>query len=324
VKISQIVRAVREILEDSNAITAGQYNYSDKALVAGLNDQLLLMTQRCTEVQQNYHNFDFDLLATNARQVIGTVYEWDLPTWVLKIAEVRENVDQSRGLPYFHLDPLDRHTDVGWTQSSLTTLQLQGWSPTRDLTLSVAKRPALLAVGMLPDQTGMSSTQLRLDTDLDPALAGTTYPHETEANSYANAIIEITGVNGSSHAVGGQIRRAITSTHLQYTSSVAYTVLTVNQAWTVQPVSGDTYEMHAEIPDDHVRLAVLLAARSLAIKKGNWNEMADMRQELGERWASFNRYIELRQTQQPSLVKLGRRGRGPRLAQDNYEGVYWP
>jgi hypothetical protein len=325
VKISDWITGLRAILDDP--VTAGaQQKNTDATLTLVGHEQALALVKRMAEVDQRWHNAEFSILGTDARQIASDIWEYQLPPWVVTIAEMREqnqggSATVSKGRLVLPIQSRYQYGQ-GYELQSFNSFRFYGSSTAPNLTLQVAKRPARPTKGSLPDQSSITTSQLRLDAD--NSSDATTYPHETADNSYAGSIVEITGVSSSSHAVGGQIRRVLSSAHLQYVGANPFTVLTLDKAWTVAPnvTAPDTYEMHWEIPDTHVRLHQLLTARAMWQRAGNKDEVAAHRDETQETWMSLVNDIRNRQIQAPARMVTYIGGTMPREDPDGTSNFY--
>ncbi len=301
-KLSEIESRVREVLDDN---ASGKY--TSREIGSRISDQSDAMFRKLTEINEKYHNKWVSLPGANARQVAADVWEYDIPRWVSKITQVRraqESVTSRRkGVINNISDAPDETVVQGWDFSGLLTLRLHRFSKAEDLDVAVAKRPAKLTRGSLPTQSGLAANELRMDAP-DSATA-VDFPQETELDAYANSVVEIVSQNTGTHPVEGQIRVVTSSAPNQTVTGVSgnFTVLTLNRDWDEIPEESDAYETHAEIPDEHMRLLVLLVARSSFAQKGNTDEIRAIMDELHEQWAAFRMHFRPRQYQRPTVMK---------------------
>jgi hypothetical protein len=300
-KLSTLITDVKLAVDNSTSS-----RWSDADCARKLNSHIHTVVRKLSELDEGYMNYQFNLLGASAVQRYSNEWVYTLPRWVMKVVEVREkaNATDLRGRVYPVLTKFQRGT-TGWQFISSTKLLLKGYSTAPDLTLDCVKLPALLTRGTLPAQTGgsptPSTTIVRLD--LDTSAEALLYPHETEPNGYAGALFEFTGVSTSSHIVGGQLRECVGSQHLvDNGSAVLYTLVSFEDALTVQPAASDTYEMHAQIGDEHLRLVVLLAARDLLGIEQNTDGVRIVSQELAEQWQLFREHAQRRQIQEPHVM----------------------
>lgn len=298
-RLSQIVTKLREELSDPASST--NVDWSTAELVGVLSDQVLVMVRRQVAIDEAYHNHRFTLLAANATQRSSNIWAYILPHWCPRIVQVRFAQDSALDPEQRALRQRDKFGGIGWRYSGRREIEVNGIATAEDIEVWCAKRPARLTLGTLPTQTGMASNQLRLDADT--SADALIYPHETVPNSYANAVVELTGVNAVGHLVGGQVNTVVSSLHLQNEAGTLYTVLTMRSAWSVVPVAADTYESHPEIDDEHLRLLILLAARTCWTRKGNKDEVRASEMELHQEWAEFQRHMEPRGLQEPKILK---------------------
>lgn len=289
---------LRELLQGQNAT-----HWSDAELGAYLNRHVQSLVRQMTETNEGWHNAQFSLLATSARQVKSDAWEYVTPPWCMKIVRLRElmgTIDPATaidGIPYSYITP---HEKPGWLWNGLNTLQIRGFPTAKDMEILCAKRPANVTKGTLPTQVNLPvppTSYMRLDTD--SSADAVKWPHETLANSYYNAQVEITGSNARS----GQINRCIGSTHFIDEAGTRYTVLQFEKAWTVQPASGDTYDMHFEMPEQHMQLVLLLAAHSAWGTRGHYDEQKAMSGLIAEEMRAFEAHITPRQIMQPQYLR---------------------
>lgn len=298
-RLSQIITKLREEISDPASST--NVDWADGELAGILSDQVLIMVRRQIAIDEAYHNHRFTLLGSTAIQRSGNIWAYRLPHWCPKIVEVRFAQDSALESQQRVLRQRDKFGGLGWRYSGRREIEVNGIATAEDIEVWCAKRPARLTKGTLPTQASLATNQLRLD--VDTSADASTYPHETVADSYANAVVEITGVNAVGHLVGGQVNTVVSSAHLQNEGGTLYTVLTMRDAWTVVPVAADTYELHPEIDDEHTRLLVLLSARACWSRKGNKDEVRATELELHQEWAEFQRHMEPRGIQEPKILK---------------------
>ena len=297
-RLSKIIEAVREVLQAPDST-----HWDDKQIVQHINRHIASLARRMAEVDEGYLNASLVLPKTAARKVKADVWDYTLPPWVERITEVRRS-----GSP---TDPTGVARDAvvpvvgklgsnGWTTQGRSLRLVTSLDPI-DLEVGVAKTPAALTKGTLPTpaQLPASPAGAYLRLDADTSADALVYPHETLADSYINAIVEITGQNARS----GQLRTVIGSTHFQNEAGTLYTVLQLDSAWTVAPQAGDTYELRSEIPEQHMQLVVLLTAHSLWATRGQYEQQKAVTQLLSEEMSAFMRHITPRQVQQPYYLR---------------------
>lgn len=294
---------MRTILDDPSSAVALQA-HTDKELVEVGHQQLLSIVKRMAEVDERWHNHEFVLLATAARQVAFNVWEYTIPPWVMTITDMREEgISGVTGSLGPRIWPIQSKSQggIGYDFQSGNSLRLYGKSTALDLRLQVTKRPARPTRGTLPAQTTMTSSQLRLDED--PAVTAD-FPHEKQTDAYAGSFVEITGINDATAQPGGQLRRCLASSHLQLLAGpdTLHTILTLEFAWTTIPETGDTYEMHWELPEQHIRLHQLMTARAMWQRQGNSDEVRAHRDEIAECGVSLINDVKKRQSQAPKRM----------------------
>lgn len=296
-RLSDVLDQVRLSVEDKSSA-----HWGDDTIIRQVDVQTYRIARRLVDVDEGYLSVRLDIDATAAIARHTNVFTYKLPWWSMKVAEVRERgtTNQARGRLIRKGYKFDEDEPGRWRYTDKNAISLEGFSAAQDLSLVIAKRPARLTRGTLPDQASITTSQLRLD--VDTSTDALKHPHEKEANSYAGSLFEITGLDSATHLVSGQIRQAASSAHLQVFGSTIHTVLTFEEAWTVTPIAADTYEMHAEVPDEHMRLVVLLTASALLSHEGNKDAVAGLGRELSEEWRLFITHVNNRDIQEPKVM----------------------
>ena len=325
--LSSLLSAVRTQVDDPE-----KKKHTDTDLARRIYEQSLVMFRKQVEIDERYHNFFFTLDKSVAMQRSSNVWRYAIPRWVSKVRQVRRGQGTSTDPRKKIINKiLDAESDIqaGWDFDGARAIRLYRFGQAETLDVQVAKRPARLTLGTLPDQSGLSSSQIRLDSPdrvSSPNTDAQTHPHESETDAYANAIIEITGQSTVTHLVESQVRTITASQPNQVLASFAelFTVATVDEPWTVAPVANDTYELHPEIQDEHLRLLVLLVSRASFALKGNYDEIRAIDPELREEWASFIQHIRPRQTQDPVVIReTVNRDFGAPADQDSFNPWTW-
>ncbi len=285
-RLGTAILELSQLLQRTDSTTFGEAE-----LGAYLHRHVLSLQRKMAEVDAGYFNHVLQLPLAQARQFKSDAWEYTLPPWVERIVEVRQSLSTTTPttaalggtLPQIH-----KFETRGWRRNGPSTLHLKGFMTALDLELTVCKRAARPTKGTLPTQANLTAPALRhVRIDADTTADALLHPHETLTDSYANAIIEITG----NHARSGQYRRVVGSTHFQDEAGTRYTVLEVESDWTVQPAAADTYEMHLEIPEQHAQLVLLLAAHSAYGTRGNSDEQKAMAGLVANEMAEFQRHI---------------------------------
>lgn len=294
-RFSDGLARLRQLLQDVTTT-----HWSEAELAAYLNRHVVSLTRKMTEIDEGYHNCRITLLAANSRQVKSDEFEYSTPPWVMKVRDLRELTDPtsppagSRGMAL----PYAPKSGIGWVWRGMNTVAVVALGATaKDYEAFCAKRPAKLTKGTLPTQNLIDTSHMRLDTDT--SAVALLYPHETQTDSYINTIIEITGNNARS----GQTRRVTGSAHFVDEAGTRYTVLTLEAPWSTQPLAGDTYDMHFEIPEEHMNLVLLLAANTAWSTRGNVDEQKAMSPELVTEMREFESHIRPRQLAQPIYLR---------------------
>lgn len=318
-RLSRVIQLLRDELSDPASST--NLDWSNAELGRIVSDQTLVMVRKQVTIDEAYHDCTFTLLGATATQTSANTWVYYLPHWCGRIGEIRLKQEASDTHKRQVLRERSKFETSGWRYYGRRAIEVMGYATAQDITIVCAKRPARLTLGTLPTQSGMSSTQIRLDSD--SSIDALIYPHESVTDSYVNSVIEITGINDVTAQPGGQVRRVTASAHGQVESGAIYTVLTVDQAWDTQPEASDTYEMHPEVDDEHLRLLILLSARAAWARKGNRDEIRATEMELAQEWAEFQRHIQPRGIQAPKIIKdriYNDYGAPSGLTADDWEG----
>lgn len=275
--------------------------WSEKELGSYIHRHVLSLSRRMAELDVGYFNHTIYLNSANARQVHSQDFEFTLPMWIDRITQVREalsvtaptGASRGRAIPQLH-----KYDSWGWIFNGPNVLQLKGWGNAVHLEVEIAKRPPRPTKGTLPAQTSMSTSQLRIDADTSASAA--IHPHETITDSYVNSIVEIVGNTARS----GQIRRVTASAHFQDLAGTLYTVLTLDEPWTVQPVATtDQYELHLEIPEQHLQLVLHLAAHTAWGARGNNDQQKALAATIADQMAEFQRHVTPRSIAHPRHLR---------------------
>lgn len=295
-RLSDAMVRLRELLRAQDTAF-----FTDLALGGHLNRQQVSLCRRMVEIDEAYFNHTFILPVSSARQVASSMWSYTLPPWTVKVVQVRESVAPEATASLGNLLPyVGKHDNTrGWRYDGMNTLRLVGFGTAIALSVTVAKRPAMVTKGTLPTQANLAAGNTELRLDLDNSADALAFPHETLTNSYANAIVEITGANARS----GQLLRATGSTHFVDEGGSRFTELTMESAWVAAPQSGDTYEMHFELPDHHMDILLLLAAYRAWGAVGHAAEQKAMAAELQMQMRDFENSIRPRQTQMPMRLQ---------------------
>ena len=288
-RLSELVGRVKTVIDSE---TARKWN--EQKIARALNDMQRSLVREMVKIDLAYVNHRFVLGAAAARRRNADEYSFRLPWWVISVTGVRESQPASGGR-----QPLvawanrrSAYSGVEFTASNELTFWRMG--EPRSWQIECAKLPALMTRGTLPSQVGVAASALKLDAD--SSADAVVYPHETHLDAYAGGLFEITGSTPPSARVG-QLLRCIGSD-----GDVAGRTLTMEEAWASAPVAGDTYEMHAEIPEQHMNLLVLLAARRFFAQTNNLPGIAALGPELSEEHMAFRNAIQPRQLAQPHYI----------------------
>lgn len=293
-RLSQLVLETQVALD-----SVSSSKWSQAQIGAALNSQLVSMIRKMTETDEAYHSHIFTRLGSSARQVHSDRWAYQLPLWVMKISEVRQLHGSASAQTGPLIDRASKFRGRGWYYTADNEITLRGWSQAVDLEFAVAKLPARMTKGTLGDQAGVATNQVRLDPD-GAAGDATDFPHESVADAYAGALLEIVG---PASARVGQVLRVLSSAP-NTGAGLNQHLLTMEAAWpSGAPVVADRYELHAEVPGEHSRLIVLLATRTLLSQQRNLEGVRIYAPELSEQWSMFLAGIRNRDVQQPHVIQ---------------------
>lgn len=275
--------------------------WSEAMIVANLNVQLRSLVRQLTLLDQGYHNHVFQLSKDAAVQKHAGRWSYRMPAWVMKVSLVREGrpSDEGEGRVIAVRQKFHNAGDTWMPGGNLELLYFG--SQAIDLEIQCAKLPARMRRGTLPDQTGMAANEIRLDANV---ASPQVFQPEHIADSYGGGIFELTGVDTLTRTVAGQMRRGLTSAHgvLLAGPNTHHAEVTVDADWTLAPVEDDTYEMHAEIQDEHLRLLELMSIRSLLAQERNVDGIRAYEGEVREQMALFNQHVSQRDVQTPKIA----------------------
>lgn len=323
--LSDYLVLIREQLDDGVGGSTAD-DWEDAELVRIVNTQMASMAKELGERNEGYHNFEFNLLQADGIQVSGQDWDYRVARAIWRITRMWTMPNgvaatAARGISVPYVDPSDEDPGFYFTHSH--KLRLSQRASAEDLQVQAVKIPAAITRGTLPLQTNLSNPTTELRLDVDDSVDALLFPHEREANGYANAVVEITGADvPASHIVSGQVRLVKASAHKVLEGSLLYTVLTLDEPWDVNPAIGDTYELHLELHDTHNRYMVLRCARNAWLKKGAKDELQAMAQEYAKEEAEWQRSIFPRQIANPKVVRTSMSTRTLRARGfDSDEGV---
>lgn len=278
-RISQITRRFRDLVEDESAV-----NWNDQMAARFIDQAIMRMFRWQCELDPSYHNYELDLSGTDSRQLHANDHVWSLPRWVYRVRDVRRQKTSSEeiGNKFFPgEDLIDRE---GWKLDAAKNLRLRNLKDAPDLTIRVCKMPARVHLGT----SAAAGSTTTLVTANHPTPSLTTYDFEEETDAYINSYFELTGpvTTGPDRNPVGQARRCVNSALSQSGTSLR-TTITVEDEWDVTPALSDTYEMHPEVDDAHVRLLVLLSAQMAFQRHQNMSGLEAIRGELRDESRRF-------------------------------------
>lgn len=295
----------RLVLDDPGEPVKPVQTWSDSTIALHATHHIQSMSRLQAQRDQGFHNFTLILKGTEASSVLGSVWQWTLPTWVISISEIRLLVGgiPATGTTTFSPYMWDTAVNVGdpvlkavkgsnygWSYEGNRVLRLWGYGTPPDMILQVAKLPAPLIRATL-DLDAVNVNRFRLPATLDVGIEDYT------EGAFINAEFVTIGVSDLAVNVAtlGQTRRCIYSKAGQIVSSqtdnLRRTEVYLEQDLPNMYFTGDTVETVVPMGDEHLRLILLLVARSCYAQIGNMPAMNAIREELAEQMTLFNNYI---------------------------------
>lgn len=299
---------MRLILDDPGEPTKPIQTWSDQQIIFHTTHHVQSLSRIQAQRDQGFHNFTLALRASDAVSVLANVWQWTLPAWVMSISEVNRvssaiaTTDLTFS-PYRWAnamqvgDPIPRcvkGSGFGWGFEGNRVFRLYGEGSAPDIALQVAKLPAPIIRAVL-DMDGVTEQRFRLPSSLE---IGT---EDYSEGAFINAEFMPIAVDDpeSNVEVLGQASRCIYSKANQIVGDNDNARRT--DIWLENPMSrlllaGDTLETVIPIADEHLRLVMLMVARSCYAQIGNIPAQNAIKEELAEQMLLFNNYITPRDT----------------------------
>lgn len=295
-KLSSILLAVRDLVNDPSA----KY-WSDVEITRWVNQHVRALFRQRVNADPSYGMHRLDIAGDNAetlQQINERRYAYFFPSWVYKIRMVRET--KAIGEPQGGVIPPLGYgrPGHGWHFAGSRHIELYGYSSAPDITIDVAKIPALLHQGVASKSSPY--TGLYLDY---PERSGFDYDFENEVGSYDGALFEVTSGADASRNPRRSVS-AVRSSEITWDASTGAWLTYCSQ---VRPVfsgivsAGDTYEMHAELDAAHMNYLYLLTAQSLFQKTNNVEGIMGLQAAIGAELTQFVDGIQPRQDYYPSI-----------------------
>ncbi len=307
-KLSEIILTVRDLVNDPSS----KY-WSDVEITRWVNQHVRALFRQRVNADPSYGMHRLDISGSDAEafeQVNARRFAYFFPSWVYKIRMVRETKgigEEQGGL----IPPLGyARPGFGWHFAGNRHIEIYGYDRAPDITLDVAKVPALLHQGVASKTSAY--TAIYLDY---PERVGFDYPFETEEGAYDGALIEITSGADATR----DPRKSVAT--VRSTSSVwdSGTSSWLTHCDSVRPIfsgtvqAGDSYELHAEIDNAHMNYLCLLVAQSLFQRTNNVEGIMGIQASLGLERAEFIDGIQPRQDYYPQFVQNPNYFSGPQI-----------
>lgn len=287
-RVSQVISRVRDIIGDQGSST-----FTDAELARHLDTAIHTAFRWQMQADSSYHNCSFTFSASQGVQTAGNLFTYQLPRWVKRVQMVRLDHSANEELKEIQ-EPADwRHDGTGFRLDRLKSIQLYGYASAQNLRVWAAKVPARLLSGTCPADG--STTLLKVPT------TGSTYELENEVDGYKNAIFEMTGLTTAGRDPVGQIRRIESSSRVQESGTTYHLRLVPEVAFTVAPLTSDTFEMHPEIDDDGIGFIVYRAARAAFQRIRNNDGLGGIASSLAEETERFISTLQPRQSYRPAF-----------------------
>ena len=157
-KISEVVTLVRDLLDDASA-----NHWSDVQVVRNMGLASNIMFRWHVQGDSSYHNFEIQILGTDAVQFGANAYVYTMPRFTHKVIRVRETkpaTDQTQvNFPSGSL----RTSKQGWIFTRNKQLRMVGFSDPKDLTIDIGKIPARLSRGTVEEAGSATTLILQYD-----------------------------------------------------------------------------------------------------------------------------------------------------------------
>jgi hypothetical protein len=332
--ITEIRTTLDDPLIDRNGATLS-VKFTDAMLVTALQTKLRSLSRIQVSRDVGYHNFTMVLNSADAVQIMQSVWQWPLPSWVANLVNVwilnlggpLNPTTQPTFSPYLwptppmmNADPFPRarrNYPYGWRFDGNRTFRVWNQATAPNMLLQVAKIPARLFRATL-DQDPSSKTTLYLPQALS---LGT---QDKEEGAYINAEVEVT--SGATTENIGLRRRCVYSASVNLDETLT-TSIALETAFAQQLEQGDTIETAIPLGEDHSRLLTLLAVQWCFEQTANLPGQKAIADELRQELMDFKAYVSPRDTQGPEFFQSQPIGYGPGYDPDrsyfNIRGV-WP
>ena len=283
----RLTRAIELVRTEVNDPDAKQYN--DAEIARALHQAQLHIFRIQVQEDRSYHNCEVQLAGSKARAIHTNVLRYPLPIWVARVSHVFRSsaAAEYRGA---WLKPALGVDQAGWSLFAGGQLEVRGLPAAEDLTMYGTKEPPRLTSGMLPDQTGVASNEIRM-----PSAEAATMPYEDVYEKYLNTPLEIIGAAGADPEVrSGQVRRVIGIGRPTLEYGAVHVTMTVDADWDETPLEGDEVDMHFETPDAGSDLMILEAAGYIYRSRGAYDAHAQIFQTARNAEMNFREFCQPR------------------------------
>jgi hypothetical protein len=296
VRISDLEAHVRNTVNDTSAVTTAQ-RWTTADVVRELSLWQKDLFRQKIEADPTYNVVDFDVLANSSRitQLYAEEWLYALPSWVYRINDAYELVDGSalttkaRGNRLAH----NFHNAVqkGWRFKTDRAVIVQKYAPAPALRFEVRKVPCSLF---------RATTKLGTTTTIvfDVATAAP-YQVDLEDGAMLGAQVEITT------KVGANDSRGVVATVIGQSRAGSDITLTIAPPLPAASLAGETFEMHAELSDAHLRYLILLTAETLLHRHHNAGSVFSLQPQIKAESARFVDGLQPRREGVASEMPIG-------------------
>lgn len=305
--ITSWLAAVRRYFDDD-----AKRLYSDQDLITSGDLEARSMFRTFTHASTDWHNCLVFLDPTTAKQLGQTIFQWRLPTWVAKVAQLhrREAVPMiTPGEPYRNpqtgnkllekIDPTDERHKRGWDWDGQHTLTFWGETSAPYLALKVAKIPHRMFQARIATVDSGGAGQLIIPS----TLVG---EEQRELGGYINAEIEVVSTADPLGTHLGEVRRCVWSSPVESQSGARVHRLFLDAPFSNTLAQEDVVETYVPVPEDFIVLHVLRTVQATLPKKPNMELLRVIAPRLAEEEKRFNEYAQPKRDGTGPFFKVSR------------------
>lgn len=292
-RLSDLIRKLRVKLADEEALY-----WKDVVLAEELNTQARGLYRTKADADLSYGARVFRMNAIddgdNIEQIDLDIFLYNLPSWVHKVAEVKEELAVNSLVT---IEPVESNQDApGWYFFSDRTIAVRGRTYKTSLWIKCQKLPSLMARGTFLQASADQRTIFVPTTLAIEAGQVSAFPLEQEKGSMLGAKLEITS-SSLTHDPRGVIGVVIAQSKQLDAAGTAWTFqLQVRPKFPDNVAIGDTWQSHCDIEDAHAEYLLLRAACALHQSRHNIVAENVLRYSLDEERRKFENTLTPRAT----------------------------